>query len=194
MHPPALVLTPRLRLEPLHVGHTASLLAYHQRNADHLGPWEPRRSANFFEPTRFASTVASWVAACDAGVAARWVLVEANTPSTISTTCVGVVNASNIAPAPSQSCTLGYSLDAQCTGKGLMQEALRGVIAHLFSARGLHRIMANHMPHNRASANTLKALGFAVEGKALAYLQINGRWEDHVLTALVNPHSAPDLN
>ena len=30
--------------------------------------------------------------------------------------------------------------------------------------------------------------GFTVEGYARDYLRIDGRWEDHILTAIVNPN------
>jgi ribosomal-protein-alanine N-acetyltransferase len=43
------------------------------------------------------------------------------------------------------------------------------------------------MPSNERSAAVLKRCGFKVEGHATAYLLINGRWEDHVLTAITNP-------
>jgi ribosomal-protein-alanine N-acetyltransferase len=33
----------------------------------------------------------------------------------------------------------------------------------------------------------LHSLGFEKEGYAKSYLQINGRWQDHVLTSLLNP-------
>ena len=85
-----------------------------------------------------------------------------------------------------QACYLGYGLAQARQGQGLMREALRGAIAHAFGPMGLHRIMANYLPHNRRSANVLKSLGFTVEGYARDYLRINGRWEDHVLTSLTN--------
>jgi len=31
-----------------------------------------------------------------------------------------------------------------------------------------------------------------VEGYARDYLLINGKWEDHILTSLVNPHWKPE--
>ena len=43
------------------------------------------------------------------------------------------------------------------------------------------------MPRNKRSERVLKRLGFAREGLAKSYLKIAGRWEDHVLTSLVNP-------
>ncbi|MGN7512099.1 hypothetical protein [Aeromonas salmonicida] len=36
------------------------------------------------------------------------------------------------------------------------------------------------------SAALLERLGFEREGYARDYLMINGRWEDHILTALLN--------
>jgi ribosomal-protein-alanine N-acetyltransferase len=47
--------------------------------------------------------------------------------------------------------------------------------------------MANYMPRNERSAKLLASLGFEREGYAKRYLQIAGQWEDHVLTALVDP-------
>jgi ribosomal-protein-alanine N-acetyltransferase len=47
--------------------------------------------------------------------------------------------------------------------------------------------MANYMPSNVRSASLLSRLGFEREGYARAYLFINGKWEDMVLTSLVAP-------
>ncbi|MBT7329669.1 MAG: 30S ribosomal protein S5 alanine N-acetyltransferase, partial [Oceanospirillaceae bacterium] len=47
--------------------------------------------------------------------------------------------------------------------------------------------MATYMVNNVRSAALLQRLGFEKEGYAKSYLNIAGRWEDHVLTALVNP-------
>ena len=65
-----------------------------------------------------------------------------------------------------------------------MYEALQKLIPFILEDIGLHRIMANYMPANLRSANLLKRLGFVIEGFAKNYLKINGKWEDHVLTAL----------
>jgi ribosomal-protein-alanine N-acetyltransferase len=83
--------------------------------------------------------------------------------------------------------TLGYGLSAQHQGQGYMTEAGQRLVAYAFDDLNLHRLMANYMPHNQRSANVLKRLGFAIEGIARDYLFINGQWQDHVLTSLVNP-------
>ncbi|HKF75835.1 MAG TPA: 30S ribosomal protein S5 alanine N-acetyltransferase, partial [Candidatus Dormibacteraeota bacterium] len=38
--------------------------------------------------------------------------------------------------------------------------------------------------------SVLRRAGFVVEGYARDYLLINGRWEDHMLTAIVNREGA----
>ena len=68
-----------------------------------------------------------------------------------------------------------------------MKRIVALAIDYGFNELGLHRIMANHMPDNERSAGLLKSLGFEREGYAREYLYINGRWEDHVLNALINP-------
>lgn len=44
-----------------------------------------------------------------------------------------------------------------------------------------------YLPSNTRSEKLLKRCGFVVEGLAKNYLQINGRWQDHVLSSLTNP-------
>jgi len=82
---------------------------------------------------------------------------------------------------------LGYSLAEALQGRGLMHEALGLVIDFAFRDLNLHRLMANHSVRNERSARVLERLGFEREGRARAWLIVNGVWEDHVLTARINP-------
>jgi len=100
---------------------------------------------------------------------------------------LGVCNFTQIARGTMQSCHLGYALAANHEGQGLMREALTAAIDYLFLELELHRIMAGYMPHNERSAGLLARLGFEIEGHARQYLRIDGKWQDHVLTALINP-------
>ncbi|WP_085316404.1 GNAT family N-acetyltransferase [Derxia lacustris] len=99
---------------------------------------------------------------------------------------VGQCTFSNLVRGVFQACHLGYSLDHAHTGQGYMTEALDAAIGYCFDRLGLHRVMANHLPENEASARVLARLGFEREGYARDYLQIAGRWRDHVLTARIN--------
>ena len=95
-------------------------------------------------------------------------------------------NFTNIVLGPLQACFLGYSVDQDFQGRGMMREVAQAGIRHMFDSVGLHRIMANHMPGNVRSEKMLRALGFEREGYARSYLKIADRWEDMVLNALVN--------
>ena len=83
---------------------------------------------------------------------------------------------------------LGYALDAQSQGQGLMHEALEAAIAEAFSPRiNLHRLQAAVRPENTRSLAVLQRLGFAVIGLARHYLFIDGAWRDHLLLDRHNP-------
>lgn len=99
---------------------------------------------------------------------------------------IGIVNFTQICREPFHACYLGYKIDRDFEGQGLMHEALAQAIGYLFDEENMHRIMANYMPANQRSAQLLERLKFQREGFAMKYLLINGAWEDHVLTALTN--------
>lgn len=59
---------------------------------------------------------------------------------------------------------LGYVLGRAQWGKGLMREALTGLISHAFNDLALRRLEAEVNPENRASVKLLGRLGFIREG------------------------------
>lgn len=99
---------------------------------------------------------------------------------------LGVISYNNIIQNPFYSCHLGYSLAKEEQGKGIMRRAIKKTNRWLFEHINMHRIMASYMPRNKRSEAVLEALGFVKEGKAKKYLLINGKWEDHILTSLIN--------
>ncbi len=105
---------------------------------------------------------------------------------------IGTINFTNFIRGAAHFCYVGYSLAESEQGQGYMTEALKAATDYVFQELNFHRIMANYMPHNRRSGNVLKRLGFVVEGYARDYLLINGKWEDHILTSLVNPDWKPE--
>ncbi|HEY8039872.1 MAG TPA: GNAT family protein [Polyangiaceae bacterium] len=85
-----------------------------------------------------------------------------------------------------QSAYLGYWIDAEHQGKGLMTEAVRATTTFAFRVAGLHRVQAAVMPGNGSSQRVLEKVGYRREGLAQRYLCIAGRWEDHVLFAVTS--------
>jgi len=82
---------------------------------------------------------------------------------------------------------MGYAVSLPQQGKGFMKMLCMHVITYAFGEPGLNRIMANYMPGNRRSEVLLSRLGFSRAGFAEKYLRINGNWEDHALSSLLNP-------
>jgi [ribosomal protein S5]-alanine N-acetyltransferase len=83
-----------------------------------------------------------------------------------------------------QNAYLGYWMDAEHQGRGLMTEAVRAATTFAFEVVGLHRVQAAVMPRNVASQRVLEKVGYRREGTAERYLFIAGAWEDHVLFAM----------
>ena len=154
---------------------------FYQRNQRHLAPWSPIRTTDYFSTAQIRRRLEIQASAFDAGLAMHFALLSADGQQMI-----GACNFSGIIRGAFQACYLGYHIDATQQGQGLMQEALETGIGYMFETQNLHRIMANYIPGNERSARLLERLGFEQEGYAKAYLNIAGRWQDHVLTALVS--------
>lgn len=177
--------TDRTRIEPLAPVHAELLHAYLCENREHLARWEPSRDEDYYEEdTSLILTEIAWQERAE-GNSQRFAILTPQRDELIA-----LCNFTCILRGSFQACYLGYSIARKYEGRGYMQEALQTCIDYMFREQKLHRIMANHMPNNRRSAALLQRLGFVVEGEARAYLKIAGRWEDHVLTALVNPLTA----
>ena len=181
--PEATLHTARLQLLPANEGLAAEVAAFHLRNAAHLAPWDPPTPADFDTEAFQRQRLGQAAAEAAAGTGLRWWLQRRDDPSRL----VGSVSLSQIARGPFQNAMLGYAIDGQCQGLGLMHEALQAVIAHAFSpAVHLHRIQANVRPENTRSTALLQRLGFEPEGLAREYLFIDGAWRDHRMYALRN--------
>ena len=187
----AAIVTKRLELKTqrlvLRLGTQAdipAILQYYQVNRAYLEPFEPQRPTNFFTHEFWKTVLVAREGDFRTGYGVKMLMfLRAD-----SDQLIGTINLNTIVRGALQGATLGYSLSAQHQGQGYMTEAGQRLIAYAFDELNLHRIMANYMPHNHRSANVLKRLGFQIEGIARDYLFINGQWQDHVMTSLVNPH------
>lgn len=98
---------------------------------------------------------------------------------------VGGLTIANIRRGVAQSATIGYWIGAPHAGKGLMTNAVRLACRFGFDQLRLHRIEAACIPENEASRRVLEKAGFRREGYAREYLCIAGKWQDHLLHALL---------
>ncbi len=178
--------TARLRIARVTPEHAAAQLAYYERNAQHLAPWEPTWPADFL-------TLAYWESAGRRAVddaRAGWTHKFIAFPRADPTRMIASVNLSNVVGGVFAAAHLGYSVDALEQGAGVGTEAVGAVVTYAFEHLRLHRVMANYQPTNERSARLLRRLGFVPEGFARDYLFIAGAWRDHVLTAKHNPDPA----
>ena len=186
--PLTIVETQRLTLTLAPPEAAPRVVAYRRENWDHHRPWSPPRGQDELSVAVWRRRLETWAQEERDGLALRLMLFPRGD---IGGGILGTANFTQIVRGAFQACYLGYELDYRAEGKGLMREALEGAIRHMFDSVGLHRIMANHIPHNMRSAGLLKRLGFMPEGYARDYLFIDGAWRDHVLTALANPAAPP---
>ncbi|MEK6205106.1 MAG: GNAT family N-acetyltransferase [Amylibacter sp.] len=99
---------------------------------------------------------------------------------------VGGLTISNVRRGVAQTCSLGYWVGQSYANQGYMSAAVNAAVAFAFENLRLHRIEAACLPLNGASRKLLLRCGFLQEGYARKYLKINGRWQDHLLFALLD--------
>ncbi|MFQ5774713.1 MAG: GNAT family N-acetyltransferase [Kiloniellaceae bacterium] len=98
---------------------------------------------------------------------------------------LGGTTLSNLRRGVAQSASLGYWIGAPYRRQGYMSEALAALLRFGFGHLGLHRVEAACLPDNQASKALLLKSGFREEGYAREFLRINGRWQDHLLFAIL---------
>ncbi len=96
---------------------------------------------------------------------------------------LGALTLDNIRRGPAQAGTCGYWIGEEFARNGFMREALNAVVHYAFTTLDLSRIESACLPENIPSRGVLEKSGFKYEGVAQSYLQINGRWRNHVLYA-----------
>jgi ribosomal-protein-alanine N-acetyltransferase len=170
--------TKRMILRLPEMGDHAAWSMLRRRGEAFLREWEPTWSADHFSRRSFRNRVYWAWRAREEGRALALFLVRRSDGALL-----GAITLDNIRRGPSQSAQVGYWIGAEHARQGLMSEALAAVVNHAFAALDLSRVEAACLPENVASRGLLERSGFIYEGVARSYLQIGGRWRDHVLYA-----------
>jgi ribosomal-protein-alanine N-acetyltransferase len=97
----------------------------------------------------------------------------------------GQLNVAGIVRGSMDSAHIGYWVDEQVAGRGVMPTSVALAVDHCFGPVGLHRIEVNIRPENVASRRVVEKLRFRDEGIRRRYLHISGDWRDHATYALV---------
>lgn len=152
--------------------------ALRRESADFLVPWEPSWAEDHLSRRAFTNRVYWASRAVSQGSALPLFLLRREDEELL-----GAITLDNIRRGPAQAGTLGYWIGAKYARQGYMREAIKAVVHHAFGEMDLSRIEAACLPENAASRGVLEGAGFKYEGVAQSYLQIAGRWRNHVLYA-----------
>ena len=153
-------------------------VALRKDSKDFLTPWEPSWATDHLSRRAFTNRV-YWAARSISNGSAVPLFLTRRSDGAL----VGAITLDNIRRGPAQSATLGYWIGAPFARQGLMREAIEAVSHYAFRSLDLSRVEAACLPENVASRGVLEVSGFKYEGVAQSYLQINGRWRNHVLYA-----------
>ena len=175
---PAVLSHGPLRLRPLAVSDRRSWRRVRQRNLAWLSRWDattpPGADAR---PRTFAAMVRAMHREARAGRQLPFA-VEYDGEF------VGQLTVNNVVRGSAQFASIGYWIDQDHAGKGLMTRAVAMAIDHCFFVLKLHRVEIAIRPENVASLRIVEKLGIPEIGFAPRYLHIDGDWRDHRLFAI----------
>lgn len=175
------LLGPRVTLRAPRLGDYQAWRTLRKESRDFLKPFEPRWTEADLSQAVFSARLRRGREEARAGTDYTFFIFLREGGREI---LVGGLTLSNIRRRAAQYVTLGYWMGRDYAGRGLMSESVGVVIPFVFETLGLHRIHAAFLPANTASRRVLEKNGFREEGYAENYLQIDGKWCDHVLFGL----------
>jgi [ribosomal protein S5]-alanine N-acetyltransferase len=149
-----------------------------EASVEFLAKWEPVWSIDHLSRKAFTNRVYWAQRAETQGTALPMLLIRRE-----DNQLLGALTLDNIRRGPSQAGTLGYWIGEPFARQGFMREAILALTHHAFTRLDLSRMEAACLPENAPSRGVLEKCGFKYEGVAQSYLQINGRWRNHVLYA-----------
>ncbi|KQB95828.1 ribosomal-protein-alanine N-acetyltransferase [Loktanella sp. PT4BL] len=170
--------TERLTLRPPIHSDFRAWAALRRDSEAFLKPWEPTWAPDHLSRKAFTNRVYWAQRSIANGTAMPLFLVRREDNGLL-----GAITLDHIRRGPAQSGITGYWIGEPFARQGYMREAIQAVVHHAFTVMDLSRIEAGCLPENTASRRLLELCGYKYEGVAQSYLQINGRWRNHVLYA-----------
>jgi ribosomal-protein-alanine N-acetyltransferase len=174
----AFVETDRMRLRPPQHADYRGWASLRHASQGFLRPWEPAWAEDHLTRRAFTNRVIWARRSLASGRAVPLFLFRREDEALL-----GAITLDNIRRGPAQAANLGYWIGQPFARCGYMREAIGGVVQYAFATLDLSRIEAACLAENAASRGVLESAGFKYEGVAQSYLQINGRWRNHVLYA-----------
>lgn len=149
------------------------------RSRNFLEPWEPSWPADALSRLSYRSRVARYAEDWRSDQAYNFFVFSHDDA------LVGGIGLSNVRRGVSETASLGYWVGEPFARQGFMTAALPLVLDFSFDRLRLHRVEAACLPTNLPSRALLTRVGFQQEGYARQYLCIAGKWQDHLLFAIL---------
>lgn len=172
-------------LRPIKYRDKAEWTRVRARNAAWLQPWEASNPSSQGQLPTFGGMVRSLNQQAREAVALPFIITE-RFPGQAKPAIVGQLTVSSIMWGSAMTATLGYWVDQDRAGRGIVPTAVALATDHCFRGLGLHRMEINIRPENAASLRVVEKLGFRDEGLRPRFLHINGEWADHRSFALTS--------
>jgi len=170
--------TERLTLRPPVHADFRQWAALRAESRDFLTAWEPTWAVDHLSRKSFTNRVYWAQRSISNGTALPLFLIRRS-----DETVLGAITLDHIRRGPAQAGTTGYWIGEAFSRQGYMRETIEAVVHYAFNTLDLSRIEAGCLPENAPSRALLEKCGYKYEGVAQSYLQINGRWRNHVLYA-----------
>lgn len=167
-------------IRPLVVSDADEFAAAVIANRSHTEPWEPVHGERHYSVSGQRDVLHRDEYGWSGGSSYALAVLDAEAGDRI----IGRITLSNIVLGAWQNATLGYWVSADAGGRGHATRAVRLICEFGFTDASLHRIQPAVIPRNTRSQRVVEKCGFRLEGRALRYLNIAGRWEDHDIYAL----------
>ncbi|MGQ0632102.1 MAG: GNAT family N-acetyltransferase [Sporichthyaceae bacterium] len=164
-------------LRPLRVRDGSEWARLRRTNITWLAPWEATRPVDVNPDMSFAHMVRRLRAEARLGRTLPFAL-------TYHDRFVGQLTVGGITWGSLCAGHIGYWIDREYAGRGIMPTAVALATDHALRELGLHRIEICIRPENINSRRVVEKLGFREEGLRPAYLHIDGEWRDHLVYAL----------
>ena len=179
-------------LRPPRLADHAAWAELRAASRSYLQPWEPAWPEDDLSRAAFRRRLGVYARELELQTAFPF-FIFVRTPEGREGPLAGAVTLSNIRRGVAETGQLGYWVGESRAGQGLATAAVRAICAFAFGQLRLHRIEAGCLPSNARSRRVLEKAGFRLEGRARAYLKINGAWADHLLFGLVEDEHADAL-
>ena len=161
--------------------HDADTVKYNAiiTSREHLLPWLPWANL-YHDPKEMTDFTEQMIKAFDEGSVLGYDVFYRGE-------FAGSIDLHNLS-AENRNCEIGYWLDKEHTGKGIMTRVTETITNYAFDAVDMHRVIIQAATKNVASCAVAERLSFELEGTLRENQLLDGQYYDTNVYAKLNPH------